>query len=334
MTMARESRHPLSGRMRGLRWTARDVWAGHASYLAVARFRHSEAAVGPDTQLVIEGFPRTANTFSVFAFQMAQPAPVRVAHHLHAPVQVIAAAKARIPVLVLIRPPEDAVLSLATWSPHIGLEQALRAYSRFYERVARDRSWCVTGEFTQVTSDLGLVIDAVNGRYETAFARFEHTPQNVEACYALIEEKSCRPPWAAAITRYVSGTITAQQLAAARAAARGAGGEGQQLSEARVARPSTARAAAREQMRGHYHHPRLARLRERAERAHNAFGAARAASAGRGCAEGGAGRRPRRPRASPRHDRPTEAPLAAAAGSRPYSRRIPRIRSPLPHRCP
>jgi hypothetical protein len=259
--------------MRGLRWTARDVWAGHASYLAVARSRHSEAAVGPDTQLVIEGFPRTANTFSVFAFQMAQPAPVRVAHHLHAPIQVITAARARIPVLVLIRPPEDAVLSLTTWSPHIGLEQALRAYSRFYERIAPYRSWCVTGEFTRVTSDLGIVIDAVNARYETAFARFEHTPQNVEACYALIEEKSRRPPWAAAITRYVSGTIPAQQLAAARAASSGAGGEGQQLSEARVARPSQARAAARDEMRGRYHHPGLAQFRERAERAHSAFAA-------------------------------------------------------------
>ena len=264
------SHRSLNGRTRGLLWTIRDVWAGHASYLAVARSRHAQGAVGQDTRLVIEGFPRTANTFTVFAFQMAQPAPVRLAHHLHAPIQVIAAARAKIPVLVLIRPPEDAVLSLATWSPHVALEQALRAYSRFYERILPHRSWCVTGEFTQVTSDLGRVIDTVNARYDTSFARFGHTPQNVAACYALIEEKSRRPPWAAAITRYVSGTITAEQLAAARAEASGAGVEGE-LSEARVARPSQARAGAREQMRGRYHDPRLARVRERAERAHRAF---------------------------------------------------------------
>lgn len=256
--------------MRGLRWTVRDVWAGHSSYLSVTRRKHGPAVVRPDTQLVIEGFPRTANTFSVFAFQMAQPAPVRLAHHLHAPIQVIAAARARIPVLVLIRPPEDAVLSLATWSPHVSLEQALAAYSRFYERIQPHRDWCVTGEFTQVTTDLGQVIDAINARYGTAFARFEHTPANVEACYALIEEKSRRPPWAAAITRYVSGTITAEELAAARAAAGGNGGTGE-LVEARVARPSPVRSAEREQIRGRYHDPRLAPQRERAERVHRAF---------------------------------------------------------------
>jgi hypothetical protein len=145
-------------------------------------------------------------------------------------------ARARIPALVLIRPPEDAVLSLATSSPHVGLDRALHAYSRFYERIQPHHASCVTGEFTQVTTDLGAVIDAVNARYATTFARFEHTPANVQACYGLIEEKSRRPPWAAAITRYVSGTITADELAAARAAAGGNGGAGE-LSESRATRP-------------------------------------------------------------------------------------------------
>jgi hypothetical protein len=229
-----------------------------------------QAVVGHDTQIAIEGFPRTANTFSVFAFQMAQPAPVHVAHHLHAPIQVIAAARARIPAVVLIRPPEDAVLSLTTWSPHIGLRQALAGYARFYERILPHRDWCVTGEFAAVTTDLGRVIDAVNARYGTAFARFDHTPAKVEACYALIEEKSRRPPWAGAITRYVSGAITAEELAAARAASGGNGGASE-ISEAHVARPSATRHAEREQMRARYHDAHLTELRERAERAYRAF---------------------------------------------------------------
>src|SRR2546421_9409717 len=119
---------------RGLRWVIRDVWAGHPSYLWYSRRHHGPNVVSHDTELVIEGFPRTANTFTVFAFQMAQAAPVRVAHHLHAPAQVIFAARRGIPVLVLVRPPEDAVLSLASWSPYVSLGQALAAYARFYER--------------------------------------------------------------------------------------------------------------------------------------------------------------------------------------------------------
>ena len=252
-----------------MRWTLRDKWASHQSYLAVSRRKHGPSVVDQDTRLVIEGFPRAANTFTVFAFQMAQPAPVRVAHHLHAPIQVIAAVRARIPVVLLVRPPEEAVLSLAMWSPYVSLDRALAAYCRFYEHVQPCSSWCVIGEFRQVTTDLGRVVDTVNRRYGTSFSRFEHTSENVQACYRLIEEMSRRPPWAAAITRYVSGTITAEQLAAARTSAWG----DRQLAalvETRVARPSPVRTAHREQIRGQYHHPRLAPMRDRAERAYRA----------------------------------------------------------------
>jgi hypothetical protein len=45
------------------------------------------------TQIVIEGFPRSGNTFAVVALQQAQRESVRVARHLHMPEQVIRAAK-------------------------------------------------------------------------------------------------------------------------------------------------------------------------------------------------------------------------------------------------
>jgi hypothetical protein len=275
--MQHASRSPAR-MLKALRWGARDRWGGHASYLALARRRHPATAFGADTRLVIEGFPRTANTFTVFAFQMAQPQPVRLAHHMHAPIQIIAAARRGVPVLALIRPPEDAVLSLVTWAPYVRMERALRAYSRFYERILPHRDRCVVAELADVTTDLGRVIDSINARYGTRFARFDHTPENVQACYRLIEEKSRRPPWADAVNRYVSGTITAEQLAAARDAAGGNGGA-VAVSEARVARPSADRDAQRALIRGGYHDPRLARLRKRAERAYRAFTNATAPSA-------------------------------------------------------
>ena len=65
---------------------------------------------------------------------------------------------------------------------------ALAAYARFYERILPYRERCVVGRFAEVTSDLGSVIERINGRYGTDFARFEHTPETVERCYRLIEE--------------------------------------------------------------------------------------------------------------------------------------------------
>jgi hypothetical protein len=77
-------------------------------------------AVTPDTQVVIEGFPRSGNSFARRAFIMAQEETfdvTRIAHHLHVPAQIVRAAQWRIPTLVLIRRPRDAVLSFAVWDP-------------------------------------------------------------------------------------------------------------------------------------------------------------------------------------------------------------------------
>lgn len=80
--------------------------AGRYPYLFYALHRlarkNSAQAVGPGTQLVVEGFPRSANTFAVLAFQHAQREKVRIAYNLHVPAQVIRASRWHILALVLI----------------------------------------------------------------------------------------------------------------------------------------------------------------------------------------------------------------------------------------
>jgi hypothetical protein len=258
----------ITARARAARWRAWQRWAGHPSYLRVAGRRRGRAVVGPGTELVIEGFPRTASTFAVFAFQTAQPRPVRVAHHLHAPAQIIAAARLGIPALVLIRPPEDAVISILMWWPQVTPRDALAAYARFYERTLPSRDRCVVGRFAEVTSDLGAVIDRVNRRFGTDFASFVHTPENVEHCYRLIEERSLRPADDDAINAYLSGAITAAQLEVAR---RARPQTASTPSETRVARPSVVRDAVRDSARAAYLDPRLAKARSRAESVYRDF---------------------------------------------------------------
>ena len=79
------------------------------------------------TRLVIDGFTRSAVTFATVAFQMAQRSPVRVAHTLHGPGHLIAAARRRVPTLVTIREPEETVLSAIIREPYVTLGQALTA---------------------------------------------------------------------------------------------------------------------------------------------------------------------------------------------------------------
>jgi hypothetical protein len=145
--------------------------------------------VTPDTQLVIEGFPRSGNSFARVAFIQAQREKMRIAHGLHVPAQVIRAARWHIPTLVLIREPRDAVLSFAIRDP-ISVDQALRYYLSFYRTIEKYRDAYVLGLFEEVTGDFGLVIQRLNERFGTAFSPFRHDEQNVNKVFARMEKNS------------------------------------------------------------------------------------------------------------------------------------------------
>lgn len=91
-------------------YTVRAVLSAHPSvYIPFARRKYRDVPnmlVESDTELVIEGFERSGNTFAVVAFETAQPRPVKTAHHLHAAAQVVSAVRMGVPTLLLIRPPE------------------------------------------------------------------------------------------------------------------------------------------------------------------------------------------------------------------------------------
>jgi hypothetical protein len=151
------------------------------------RRKYRELAVSKATQLVIEGFPRSGNTFAVVAFRQAQQESISIASHLHAPAQVIRAARWEIPTLVLIRNPVDAVLSLVIRHPHISTTWALKSYISFYETITSYRHAYVIGPFDEVIEDYGAVIERVNARFSTRFSPFDHTEDNVGEIFARIE---------------------------------------------------------------------------------------------------------------------------------------------------
>ena len=146
-------------------------------------------AVTPDKQVVIEGFPRSGNSFARRAFIMAQDETfdvTSIAHHLHVPAQVIRAAQWQVPTLVLIRRPRDAVLSLVIRDP-ISVDQALRYYISFYEIVEKYRDVCVLGLFEEITEDYGQVIKRINDKFGTTFSLFRHDEENVSKVFAHME---------------------------------------------------------------------------------------------------------------------------------------------------
>lgn len=167
------------------------IYAGRypALFFSLYRFKrgYRNRIVSPDTQLVIEGFPRSANSFARIAFRVAQKEKVSVAHGLHVPAQVIRAARWEIPTLVLIRKPKDAILSFVLRDP-ISVDQALKYYLSFYETVEKYRDAYVLGLFEEVTEDFGEVIRRVNDKFGTAFSLFPHDEENVDNVFARLEK--------------------------------------------------------------------------------------------------------------------------------------------------
>jgi hypothetical protein len=259
-------------RARHLRWGVRSRIAEHPSiYLPLARVKYGQSVVGPEAKLLIEGFTRSGVTFAVIAFQSSQPSPVRVAHTLHAPAHVQAAVRRGIPALVTIRDPEAAVLSAIIREPYVTVEQGLKAWIRFYTRILEYRPKFVLGLFDDVVRDFGPVIREINERFGTAFREFDHTPENVEACFAIIEDRARRPPWSEALGQFESGLIGLEDYRAA-VAAFGPVGRLTPIPESRIPRPSPEREAIKETLVAQIWGPSLRELRLEARRLYAQYG--------------------------------------------------------------
>jgi hypothetical protein len=170
-------------------------------YLPLVALRQPgrQLIVREDTDLVIEGFPRSANSFVLCAFEMAQVHPVKVAHHVHAAANVLWAARRSKPILLLIRDPVDAAVSLVVRLPYLSVRDALDAYVRMYRPLLEYRDSLIIADFAEVTTDLGQVIRRVNRRFDTRFEPFLHTEKNVARCFAVLDDWARRTEPAGAI---------------------------------------------------------------------------------------------------------------------------------------
>jgi glycosyltransferase involved in cell wall biosynthesis len=137
-------------------------------YLSFARRKYpgpSPEVVGRETQLLIDGYTRSASTYAVYGLQLAQEHPVRMAHHLHAAAQVVQAVRWGIPTLVLVREPRGAVLSQVVREPGVAVRDCLAAYVRYHERLLPYRERLVVADFETVTHNFREVVQQVNTRF-------------------------------------------------------------------------------------------------------------------------------------------------------------------------
>jgi len=176
----------------GARWELRTLLGRYpAVALPLLRARGGDgflAPVGDETEVVIEGFPRSGNTFAVAAFHFAQlPRDVKIAHHVHLPAQLLSAVRLGLPAVVLVRDPEECVLSLVVREPGLGVAGALRGWVRFHEPIVGVRDRLVVATFEEATTDVAEIVRRVNERFGTLFRPFDPTEENLAAVAELIE---------------------------------------------------------------------------------------------------------------------------------------------------
>jgi len=120
------------------------LWVLYRPYIWWAQIKQYTAGADPkeciirsDTELVIDGFQGSANSFFTQAFKASQTHPVTLAHHMHSPAQIIQAVEQNIPIILTIRDPVGSVISLTRRWPYITVTQGLSSYIAFYTKVSR-----------------------------------------------------------------------------------------------------------------------------------------------------------------------------------------------------
>lgn len=247
MTAATRSARAFRSVCQLSRHEIRRVIACHEAYLMALKHvgKHLGAVVNSNTEVVIEGFPRTGNSFAVSAFELAQDRPVAIAHHSHAPAQVRAAARLGIPTMVLVRAPGDAIVSALIRSPTRRVGQSLREYCTFYGQLEECMGSFIVVPFTRLISNFGAEIHRLNAAFGTDFLPFEHGKGAVAEAFQAVERTH---------RVHTNGMIV----------------------ESKVARPSVERALLKAQVADLYRsetegNRRLGRLKSRAEAMFNNY---------------------------------------------------------------
>jgi hypothetical protein len=121
----------------------------------------NEVRVTRHTDVLIDGAPRSGNTFVRLAIQAANP-EMSVASHLHVPYGVLKANSWGVPVLVLIRDPGDAAASLVQVIRGLSVSTALRHWLHYYGTLRESDFRGYVADFERVTTDLAGVIAQFN----------------------------------------------------------------------------------------------------------------------------------------------------------------------------
>lgn len=163
-------------------------------HLALLRRLRPEHALRADTELVIDGFPRSANTFLEGCARHAWGVELRIAQHAHVAAPLRAAARRGLPAILPLRAPLPAIASLLlrdpeTFSPRLALEE----YVALHRRVLPALDRLLVVPFEVATQDFPAVATALAERFGPRWRPPERWgPEDRNAAHALVDRLTAR----------------------------------------------------------------------------------------------------------------------------------------------
>jgi len=143
--------------------------------------------VSKSTELVIEGYPRSGNTYAIAAFQFSQSRTINVASHVHMIIQLKLGIKWNIPTIVIVREPIDAIISFII-REDVSPRFAIFYYKNYYEYVKEILSKIVVIRFSELVNDFNILIKKVNQRYKTNYKGLVNTVENNNEIFKVVKE--------------------------------------------------------------------------------------------------------------------------------------------------
>jgi len=140
----------------------------------------------------IDGFPRSGNTFATKMFQLTQGDKFKLQSRTHNPLCIIRAIRLNKPVILLIREPEDVIIS---W--HIATQESIvkiiADYVAFYDILSKHKDQLITVTFEELIGDFHKVIYKLNNKSPGEYRLdFDHSQMAIKT-FREIDNQTRKP---------------------------------------------------------------------------------------------------------------------------------------------
>ena len=143
--------------------------------------------ISKSTDLVVEGFPRSGNTFTSFAIDDASGHELSIASHVHQPSQIKLALSRGVPTVFVVRDPLSALASYLVYDQRFSASSVIAEYCSYHRQLVPYAERLLVCEFEEVTTQMPSVIERINQRYSLRIPPFDDDPSNVKQVMARIE---------------------------------------------------------------------------------------------------------------------------------------------------